>query len=114
MRADGFPARLFGRDPRALTLPRPVRVLRAVMSAKPHGGLRGDDRRIRCGALFVEDPQPILALCRALRDAGAPDCAVQIMWADRTPAAFVLSFLQTSEIADGRFARARHPERPAA
>ena len=61
-----------------------------------------DPTRIRCGCLLIEHAQPILALCRALRDSGLADCAVQIHWLDRSPAGFVVSFLSV----------ARHQDRP--
>ena len=83
MKRGTFPASCYGRAGGSLRLRQPVPVLRAVLR---------DMRRIRCGSLHIEDANPIIALCRALRDSGRPDCGLLVTWHDRTPAAFVASF----------------------
>lgn len=82
MKRGTFPAALYGRPVETVTMTARIPVLRAVLTDATH---------IRCGTLFVIDANPVAALCRALRDNGTPDCALQVRWADRSPAVFVAS-----------------------
>jgi hypothetical protein len=83
MKRGTFPASLYGRTVAALGLPVGIPALRAILF---------DSEHIRCGDMFVVDEWPVWALCRRLRDAGVPDSALAITWADRSPAMFVQSF----------------------
>jgi hypothetical protein len=47
--------------------------------------------RVRCGSIFIVDPHPIVALCRALVAAGRGDAALAVTWVDGSPAAFIMS-----------------------
>ena len=87
MKRGTFPASLYGRTPKTLCMTKVIPTLRAVIL---------DPRRIRCGALFVNDPHPIKALCQALLDSGREDCAVQVWSADRAPAFLIASFTATA------------------
>jgi hypothetical protein len=65
-----------------------------------------DMRHIRCGDLYVVNPNPVAALCCALRDQGEPDGALLVKWADGTPAMFVAS-IYASAWSPERLARKR-------
>jgi hypothetical protein len=55
-----------------------------------------DLRHIRCGDVYVTSRNPVAALCRALREAGEPDGALTVKWADGAPAMFVASIHESA------------------
>ena len=88
MKRGSFPAELFGKRVASLPMLAPVKAQRAV--------LMPDCQRIRCGARFVCDPWPVVALCRELKAAGEPDSALVVSWPDGTAAMLVLSIHDTA------------------
>jgi hypothetical protein len=82
MKRGTFPAAFYGRAVASIGLPAGIPALRAILLDATH---------IRCGAVYVNDANPVAALCRQLQADGVLDGAMAISWADRTPAMFVQS-----------------------